>query len=101
MNTEEQVIDEETITKVQETVSQLEGYSLYETSVHEDESNMLCIARKGIDKYLLVISEDGNAPITEFKGGEVKAGNSTVCDVIYLTRTQKYSALNSILQTPF
>lgn len=83
MNTEEQVIDEETITKVQETVSQLEGYSLYETSVHEDESNMLCIARKGVDKYLLVISEDGNAPITEFKGGEVKAGNSMVlrCDL--------------------
>lgn len=78
MNIDEQVTDEEIVTKVQVTVSQLEGYSLYETSVHEDESALLCIARNGIDKYLLVISEDGSIPDTEFKGEEIEAGNSIV-----------------------
>lgn len=75
--------EQESITKAHEIVSQLEGYSLYKSSVHKDGSYVLCIARKGIEKYLLVISEDGNIPNIEFTGNEIQAGDSTVlrCDL--------------------
>lgn len=83
MSIEQQVSDQEVITKVQETIEELEGFSLYEDSIHVDGNNLLCIARKGVDKYLLVISENGDNPETEFQGEEISAGSTTLlrCDL--------------------
>lgn len=78
MAIEEQETDQESTIKAEEIVSQLEGYNLYESSVHKDGSNVLCIVRKGIEKYLLVISKGGNTPNTEFTGKEIQAGDNTV-----------------------
>lgn len=74
----EQQVDQEAITKVQEVVEQLEEYSLYEDSVHEDGSNLLAIVRSGIDKFLLVISENGNTPETDFTGDVLEVGTNTI-----------------------
>ncbi|SMO94219.1 tagaturonate epimerase family protein [Gracilimonas mengyeensis] len=78
MSTEQQVTDQTVIDKVKDTVEKLDGFSLYEDSIHEDGNHLLCIARKGIDKFLLVIPEDGKNTDTEFSGETLDAGSATI-----------------------
>lgn len=78
MSIEQQMTDQETISKVQDVIDQLEGFSLYEDSIHDHEGNLFCIVRKGINKFLLVLTEDGSEPQTEFKGESLKIGSNNV-----------------------
>ena len=74
MSNEQQITDQKAISRVEDVIEQLEGYSLYKNSIHENNGNLLCIARKGIKKYLLVASENRNAPDTDFFGEKIEAG---------------------------
>ncbi len=78
MSIEQEITDQEIISKVHDVIAQLEGFNLYEDSIHEYEGNLFCIAREGINKFLLVISEDGSELQTEFKGESLKAGSNTI-----------------------
>jgi len=75
--------DQIPVKKVKNAIDQLEGFSLYESSVHKDGNDLLCIARKGIEKYLLVMSEEEGLSKSGFKGKEVKVGSFHVlkCDL--------------------
>lgn len=78
MSIDQQEIDQEALTKMKETVGQLENFNLYEDSVHEDGNDLLCIVREGTDKYLLVIPEGGDTSAAPFKGEQIQAGPRTI-----------------------
>lgn len=83
MSIEQQVDDLEIVTKAHNVVEHLEGYELYKDSIHTDDENILCIVRKDIDKFLLVIPGNGDVPQTEFIGEALEAGDVSLlkCDL--------------------
>lgn len=95
-------IDEKVVVRVKTLVGQLDGYSLYEHSVHEDDSNILAIVRKGIDKYLWVISDDAEPVKSAFNGKEIKVGSEVIleCDLNHKNAEilrSKFEFTNAIL----
>ena len=70
-----QNVDQNSVRKVKNAMDQLEGFSLYESSVHKDGNDFLALVRKGIEKYLLVVSEEKGFSESGFQGEEVKAGS--------------------------
>ncbi|MEQ8525990.1 tagaturonate epimerase family protein [Gracilimonas sp.] len=80
MNIDQPLTDREAVSKIQDVIEGMDGYSLYEDSIHEHEEVVLCIARKGLEKHLLVISKDGSIPNTEFTGKEIKSGSVSVLE---------------------
>ena len=93
-------IDKEMVVKVKNLVGQLDGYTLYEHSVHQDGPNVLVIVRKGVDKYLWVIP--GAAVETEFEGKEIKVGSDPIieCDLDHKNAEilrSKFDFTNAIL----
>lgn len=76
MSVDQQHLDQEIITNIQELISQIEGVSLYENSIHEDAGNWLCIVREGTRKYLLVIADDDSVLKSGFNGEEIEAGST-------------------------
>ncbi|MEX2603145.1 MAG: tagaturonate epimerase family protein [Gracilimonas sp.] len=73
MSVEQQEINQEVLVNIQEVIEQLDGVSLYENSIHEDDGDWLCIVKEGIEKYLVVIPEDGTVSKSGFKGNEISA----------------------------
>lgn len=51
-----------------ESVNELKGFTLYQNSVHEKNKELYGIVRKGIDKFLLIFSENDNLPKDDFSG---------------------------------
>ncbi len=72
MSTDQQEIDHTAVNKINEIIGQIDGLGLYNKSIHEDGDNLLCIVREGIEKYLLVMTENGKAPKSEFTGKEIQ-----------------------------
>jgi hypothetical protein len=102
MSIEQHTIDQEIISKVQDIIGELDEFSLYEDSIHEDGNNLLCIVRSGIEKFLLVISEDGKAPESEFKGEGIEAGSGSIlkCNLSHENATilrSKFDFTNAVL----
>ena len=63
----------------------MDGFTLYEDSIHEKGEHILCIAKKGITKYLLVLSGNDEAPESDFKGKVIQVGETAVlrCDLTH------------------
>ncbi|MEX0609204.1 MAG: tagaturonate epimerase family protein [Balneolaceae bacterium] len=78
MSFEQQGTDQEMLTNLQELISQIEGFKLYENSIHEDDEDWLCIVREGVDKYLLVLPEDGLNSKSGFVGEKIEVGATTL-----------------------
>ncbi|WP_421775267.1 tagaturonate epimerase family protein [Gracilimonas sp.] len=78
MSKHEQLMNQSLRANALNTVRQMEGFSLYEDSVHEDGSNLLCIAKKGNDKYLMVLPREGKEPESDFDGEVVQVGKNAV-----------------------
>ncbi|MEX0720969.1 MAG: tagaturonate epimerase family protein [Balneolaceae bacterium] len=83
MSIDQQERDQELVTNIQELVGQVEGFSLYKNSIHEDNGSWLCIVREGIEKYLLVVPDEESTKKTDFRGNEMHAGAATFikCDL--------------------
>lgn len=78
MSIEEKVTNKEVLSLTKDIVHQLEDYSLYGNSIHESGQNVLCIVRKGIHKFLLVISFDGDTPDSEFTGDTIQVDSTFI-----------------------
>ena len=78
MSEEERPTSSSQILKVKEILEQLEGFSLYEESIHKDENSLLCIVRRGLEKYLLVISQNGSELNTEFRGQRIESNTGVI-----------------------
>lgn len=65
------------ITKIKDAVNEIDGFTLYENSIHEDEEDLYCIVRKGIEKFLLITSQNGNEPGKDFNGEMISAGSES------------------------
>lgn len=71
-------MEKEILSSVKEVVNELNGAELYEKSIHRNGGDLLFIIRQGIEKYLIILPENGSVSNSDFKGEDLTVGSLTI-----------------------
>lgn len=80
MNNHQPEVDSNFVATAKQITGQIEGAYLYEQSIHEDDGDLFFMARKGVEKKLIVIFGQEEK---EFRGEPVSLGefHGVICDL--------------------